>query len=319
MLDIDELTPVRTTGARQLYFTPTYACNSDCIMCGVAKWKRDSRQAFTMERCRHLIDEMNLQPRDVLEFSGGEPTIYKGFGEIARYAKGTYNANVVVLSHGRSLKSEKFVKSLVGSGIDRFIIPLFSDDPKLHDYITQAPGSFEQTCAGFENLEAYGFDYTIKFIAMRPNHSHALRTYRLKSERFRKARFIISGYQLMGEAITNAEDVSVAHSKVKPSVAEVLAAAAEVGETVPVFMFPMCLVDPVYWPSYGIGVWREEVVAPDQLQITESTSLNYEEKPAKCENCALKYRCTWAWRKYLEWFGDEELQPYILESQCAQP
>jgi len=314
MLDIEHLTPIRTVGARQLYFTPTYACNSDCIMCGVAKWKRDSRQSFSLAKCRQLIDDMKLEPGDVLEFSGGEPTIYKGFGEIAEYAKSTYDANVVVLSHGRSLKSEKFVRSLVGRGIDRFIIPLFSDDPELHDYITQAPGSFEQTCAGFENLEAYGFDYTIKFIAMRPNHTHALRTYRLKQKRFAKARFIISGYQLMGEAITNAEDVSVAHSKVKPSIAAVLAEATAAGETVPVFMFPMCLVDPLYWQSYGIGVWREEVVAPDQLKISESTALNYEEKPPKCADCALQYRCTWAWRKYVERFGDDELQPYVLAS-----
>ncbi len=314
MLDVDELTPIRTTGARQLYFTPSYACNSDCIMCGVAKWKRNSRQSFSMERCRKLIDDMNLRPEDVLEFSGGEPTIYKGFGDLAAYAKERYEARIVVLSHGRSLRSEKFVRSLVGKGIDRFIIPLFSDDPALHDYITQVPGSYEQTCAGFENFARYGFDYTIKFIAMRPNHAHALRTYRLKRARFPEARFIISGYQLMGEAITNAEDVSVPHSDARPSIDAVLTEARSHGETVPVFMFPMCLVDPLHWASYGVGVWREEVVAPDQTKISESTALNYEEKPQKCANCCLRYRCTWAWRKYVERFGDEELRPYVLAS-----
>ena len=90
IVTIRDSAPTRKEGPRQFYFTPGYACNSDCIMCGVAKWKRDSKQQFTLDEAKALIDAMALLSDDVLEFSGGEPTIYKGFCELVRYAKETY-------------------------------------------------------------------------------------------------------------------------------------------------------------------------------------------------------------------------------------
>lgn len=297
------------SGPRQIYFTPGYACNSDCIMCGVAKWKRDTRAGFSLAEAKRLIDAMALGPEDAVEFSGGEPTIYRGFAELVEYTKREYGARVVVLSHGRSLKSRKFVKTIADRGIDRFVIPLFSDDPATHDYITQVPGSFEETVEGFRNLEEFGIPFSFKFIAMEPNYRDALATYRFKTEHFPKARFIISGYQLMGEAITNQTEVSVRHSLVGPEIEKVLDASEARGEVVPVFMFPMCHLDPSFWTSYGVGVWHEEVVAPDATSINLSTELNYEEKHSVCQTCVMSQKCVWAWKMYVQKFGADELRP----------
>lgn len=295
--------------ARQFYFTPTYACNSDCIMCGVEKAKRDRKDAFDIKASKALIDQMNLTSNDVLEFSGGEPTIYKGFRDLVVYAKERYDPRIMVLSHGRSLNNRKFTSSMNNIGIERFIIPLFSDDEKVHDNISQARGSFKQTCQGFENLEAEGIPYSIKFIAMSPNYKDMPAVYRLKQKRFTKAGFIISGYQLMGEAVTNSANVSTMHSKVAPLIEETLDLAESSNDFVPVFMFPMCLIDPYYWKYYGVGVFREEVIAPDQKQVMLNSKLNYEEKLAKCNSCSLSTRCTWAWKNYVKKYGDSELVP----------
>jgi MoaA/NifB/PqqE/SkfB family radical SAM enzyme len=302
-------------GPRQFYFTPGYSCNSNCVMCGVAKWKRDSRIGFSFNEAKKLIDSMNLREIDAIEFSGGEPTIYPGFADLVSYTKEKYSPRVVILSHGRTLKNHKFVKSIVNTGIDRFIIPLFSSDPDTHDGITQVPGSFAETIEGFKNLEHFEIPYSIKFIAMQPNYKHALKTYKFKREFFKKARFIISGYQLMGEAVSNVETVSVSHLLVGPEIEKVLLEADYEGEVVPVFMFPMCHIDPSFWNHYGVGVWHEEVVAPDAAKINLSTELNYEDKHEKCKSCVMKSKCVWAWKMYVERYGSEELIPYKILSE----
>lgn len=279
-------------------------------MCGVAKWKRDAREGFSLDECKSMLNSMRLRPGDAVEFSGGEPTIYKNFSELVRYTKETFGARVVVLSHGRTLKSKRFVESIVNSGIDRFVIPLFSDDPEIHDKITQVPGSFRETTQGFRNLADCGIDFSVKFIAMKPNYKHALGTYRYKLEHHPKARFIVSGYQLMGEAIANSTVVGLRHSLVGPEIHKVLELAEQQGEIVPVFMFPMCHLDPSFWHHYGVGVWHEEVLAPDSRKINLSTELNYEDKHPTCKTCIVQEKCVWAWRRYVQEFGAEDLIPF---------
>lgn len=294
---------------RQFYFTPTYTCNSDCIMCGVEKAKRDRGDKFSLDECKSLIDQMQLAPDDLLEFSGGEPTLYKGFRELVIYAKQTYNPRIVVLSHGRSLNSEKFAASMRNIGIERFIIPLFSDSAEKHDDIAQAKGAFAQTCRGFNRLEAHGIPYSIKFIAMSLNYMDMENVYRLKREQFSSARFIISGYQLMGQAVTNRLKIGTRHSHVSPHIESTLDCAEHDNDFVPVFMFPMCLIDPYYWKYFGVGVYREEVIAPDQNDVMLNSKLNYEQKAPKCAGCLLTNRCTWAWKNYVREYGDGELSP----------
>lgn len=278
-------------------------------MCGVQNTKRQRKDSFDVKESKHLIDEMNLTANDVLGFSGGEPTLYKGFRELIIYARKKYSPRIIVLSNGRLLSSNKFIETLRDIGIERFIIPIFSDIEKTHDYITQVPGSFKQTYQGLCNLEKARMPYSIKFIAMRPNYLDMANVYEMKRQYFKNARFIISGYQLMGEAVTNKREVGVGHSVVSPAIEETLDRAEEHGEFIPVFMFPMCLLDPYYWKYYGVGAFNEVVVAPDQKDVILNSKLNYDKKPAKCSGCVLSKRCTWAWKNYLSFFGDRELVP----------
>jgi len=301
----------------QFYFTPSYKCDNDCIMCGVQKRKRLTAAHFSFDECKSLIDKMCLTSNDILEFSGGEPTIYKDFVELIKYAKGQYNPVIIVLSNGKRLGNRSFFSSVHDIGIDRFIIPVFSTMPHLHDSTTQLIGSFDQTRQGLLNLEHSDIPYSIKFIAMKHNYKDMLNVYKMKLEIYPSANYIISGFQLMGEAVANKEIVAVRHSMVAPYIEETIDLALDKDDFVPIFMFPMCLLDPWYWQYYGVGVFQEEVVAPDQTDVQLNSKLNYEEKPEKCNKCILSKRCTWAWKNYLAEFGDDEINPinYFAENK----
>jgi len=294
---------------RTFYFTPSYFCTSDCLMCGVAKEKRDQQWGFSEAEARRKIDEMDLQPGDVLEISGGEPTAYKGLAAVAAYASDRYHARILVLSHGRHLKVRKLAESLASCGITRFLIPLFSHVPERHDYLTQVEGSFDETVNGLANLAELGVPTTIKFIPMKTNYRDALETYHLCRSRFPMMKFVMSGYQMMGEAFTNTDLVSPRHSAVAGEVEKVLAAAERHGGDVAVSFLPLCTLDPVYWDRYRSGFRQESVVTPDRLSVLSANDRNYSHKPKQCQPCLVKDKCQWAWFAYCQAFGTSELQP----------
>jgi MoaA/NifB/PqqE/SkfB family radical SAM enzyme len=187
-------------GMRQFYFTPSYQCDNDCAMCGVRKKKRLAAAHFSLDECKSLIDKMNLTTNDILELSGGEPIIYKNFIEVIKYAKEQYNPTIIVLSNGKRLSDQSFFDSIRNIGIDRFIIPLFSTTTHVHDTITQAAGSFSQTCQGLGKLEQAKIPYSIKFIAMKPNYQDISSVYRMKLERYPSADYIIKWVSTYGRS-----------------------------------------------------------------------------------------------------------------------
>jgi MoaA/NifB/PqqE/SkfB family radical SAM enzyme len=295
--------------ARLFYFTPSYYCTSNCLMCGVAKNKRDERWGYTIEEAFAEVDKMQLRPGDVLEISGGEPTAYKHLDEVCRYASERWRARVLVLSHGRHLKQRRLAERLAHAGIERFLIPIFSHDDERHDYLTQVPGSLQETLAGLDNLTELGVPFSIKFIPMLTNYRDALDTFELCHSRYPGAKFVISGYQMMGEAYSNRDLTSPRHSEVAVEIEKVLELAEQCQADVNLAFVPMCSIDPSFWHRYRSGYGGETVVSPDRKIVKIAPSANYEDKPACCSRCAVRERCQWAWYAYTKVFGSSELKP----------
>jgi radical SAM protein with 4Fe4S-binding SPASM domain len=85
-----------------------------------------------------------------LTFTGGEPTLREDLPELLLYAQ---NKGMVtgLITNGRKLKDEAYVKTLEGAGLDFVQITLESHRPKIHDLMTAAKGSWKETVAGIKN------------------------------------------------------------------------------------------------------------------------------------------------------------------------
>jgi len=295
---------------KSFYFTPSYFCTSDCLMCGVAKYKRDQRWGYGVAEARAEVDAMALDPGDVLEISGGEPTAYKHLADIATYAKQEYGARVLVLSHGRHLKIRRLAERLAHSGIERFVVPVFSHVAETHDALTQVRGSLAETFTGLDNLADLGVATTIKLIPMATNYRDLLPTFQYCQNRYPGMKYVISGYQMMGEAFTNRDLVSPRHRDVGREIEKTLDAAQALGADASFAFVPMCVVDPVFWKEYRSGYANETVVSPDKDHVDSSTEANYVEKPDVCADCAVRSRCQWAWYAYSKIYGTDELTPF---------
>jgi MoaA/NifB/PqqE/SkfB family radical SAM enzyme len=66
----------------------TYRCNARCSFCGI--WKLEdvplSHESSPDVVCRNLADLRRLGVR-VVDFTGGEPLLYKGIGKVVKYAR----------------------------------------------------------------------------------------------------------------------------------------------------------------------------------------------------------------------------------------
>jgi pyruvate-formate lyase-activating enzyme len=296
---------------RQFFLTPTYVCDEDCLMCGVPKSTRSAGLHFEESELRRVVDQMHLRDTDILTLSGGEPLLSPHFAEICRYVAARFGCRIWVLSNGRRLKSLDFASQLSDVGISKFIIPVFSHRAETHDAITQRKGSFLHTMKGLENLSSLKIPFNVKFIATRANYADLVDTYLFIREKFPSSRFIFSGLTYFGEAVANIAQVGLRYTEVAGPLNRALDVAVSRGDLLPVFMFPMCLVDPYYWSHYNVAAFEEVVVAPDHRDHADGRSLaNTGPKPRKCHDCRMRGRCVFGWKlAYHAAFGDSEFRP----------
>ncbi len=283
-------------------------------MCGVPLWKRKKGfQSLSNKNFFSLLDKLHLKKNDQLIMSGGEPTVLSNFFDVCHRIKTKYPSKLIILSNGRRFANKKFTKQFSKIGVDRTIVPLFSDKAEIHDEITQKKGSFLETLRGLRNLNDLGLNLGIKFIALKLNYKDAKKVIEIILKEFPRHWTLFCGIQIEGEVFNNLKKTAVKHSLVAKEVEKAIDIADKKGYYASIHMVPMCLIDPYYWKNYSIGTYNEEVLAPDKKEIDENSEDNFKNKPSVCRTCLVKERCVWAWKGYSKLFGLEELKPFRSE------
>ena len=101
-------------------------------------------------------------------FSGGECMLHPDFEKIIRYAR-KLDFNISVLSN-LTLCDEKMGRLLYEMNVGLVQVSLYSMDPKIHDAITQLPGSFEKTKRAIEMLHRMNVPVQISCPTMKMNY-----------------------------------------------------------------------------------------------------------------------------------------------------
>jgi radical SAM protein with 4Fe4S-binding SPASM domain len=126
----------------------TFRCQNDCVHC-YAGGPHETPELSTAQ-WKNVIDKLSDIGVFILTFTGGEPTLRDDLPELLLYAQ---NKGMVtgLISNGRKLKDEDYVKLLEKSGLDFVQITLESHKPQVHDKITGSKGSWKETVLGIEN------------------------------------------------------------------------------------------------------------------------------------------------------------------------
>ena len=154
-------------------FLVTEQCNHYCLMCSQPPKKRDD--SFLLDEIKQAIP---LIPKWTSEigFTGGEPTVFGDrFLELLKLSKSYLpSTSVHILSNGRKFADHDFVRKYRDiNHHDMMVgIPLYSNDPKMHDYIVQADGAFDETILGILNLKKLNQQVELRIVI----HQQSIKT-----------------------------------------------------------------------------------------------------------------------------------------------
>ncbi|MDD2870376.1 MAG: radical SAM protein [Candidatus Gracilibacteria bacterium] len=138
----------------------TNACNATCDMCGVIKRKRKYNNVINLKQS--ILDFYKLGG-EVVNFTGGEPTIYNGFVELLEFTK---NLGLItsVSTNGSTLgKLEIKLIDFIDISIDGLY--------ELHDKIRGIKGLFNTIDENISKLKEHGINVHINFTIRNDNIS----------------------------------------------------------------------------------------------------------------------------------------------------
>jgi len=150
-LDVKSIEPFtpRYSAPLRMDLAVTFRCQNNCIHC-YAGGSHETEE-LTTEQWKSAIDRLHDIGVFIVTFTGGEPTLREDLSELLLYAQ---NKGIVtgLITNGRRLKDKDYVKALEKAGLDFVQVTLESHEPKIHDSMTGAKGSWKETVEGIKNV-----------------------------------------------------------------------------------------------------------------------------------------------------------------------
>lgn len=284
-----------------------YSCNSNCIICCTPFRSKDE---VSTEEAKKVILEAGKRGVVKLIFSGGEPTIRNDFLELLSYACKNGIKDIEVQTNGRMFYYKEFAKKvseIERSNVNlRFIIPLFSHDPEIHDFITGVNGSFEQTIEGIRNLLSFNQDVFGKIVITKFNYRDIENTVKLMIS-LGLGMIVIIFICISGKVKKNPEKMVPRYKDIVNHLKKALKTIEDNGRKSIVSGVPMCLMGK--YRKYILESHYDKIVFKfPKAGISEIDDGMKYVKPKKCENCKLYSQCS-VRKDYLNLYGDGELLP----------
>ncbi len=130
----------------------TYKCNNRCTFCAVGT---RTQLDGSIERQAEILANYRKQGVFMVDFDGGEPTLYPDLLKLIRYARKIGYTHINVTSNGRMSAYPDYGKKLVNSGLTTLLFSVHGPDEKTHTQQVGEPDAFQQTMDGIRNSVRY--------------------------------------------------------------------------------------------------------------------------------------------------------------------
>lgn len=148
---------MKKTEIRQLFIVLTDKCNLKCKHCCFA-CSPIKNTFLPKEKVFQIIDNALRLNYDILDLSGGEPTIHPDFPEILAYAvKGPFRLIAIASNLYKVRDLGPLFKSMSAKDKDRLVFRIGIDGPNaaVHDDL-RGKGAFDMTMKGMDFLREHG-------------------------------------------------------------------------------------------------------------------------------------------------------------------
>ena len=286
LIDYDVVEIINNRWIRVLYrddsednaIVVTNQCNSNCIMCPDAEAIRNTSDIPYIEK---ILEQVRCMPNDTnhITITGGEPgllkeNLIKVLAECKRYLPDT---DFLLLSNGRIFSNTEYARNIKENAPQyfRIAVPLYADNEKLHDEITQTRGSFKQTLLGIKKLIENNIDIEIRIVVLKKNYKKLKDIAKYIVKEIPEVKMVnIMALEMTGNAFKNKKKVWINFEKIKDRLYEACITLLRAGIITNLYNFPLCNLDK---RLYSIA----------HKSITDY-KVRYMQK---CEECLVKDQC----------------------------
>lgn len=286
-----------------------FYCNNLCKFC-VQGRKRDYLPAKECGEIEKALAEAYDQGNEEVVFTGGEPSLHPDFFELVRLAKKIGYKEIQIQTNGRVFAYSDVCLKAINAGVTQFSPALHGHVAKIHDFLTNSEGSFEQTVKGIKNLKDLNQYVLTNTVITTKNYQDLPRLaellVKLGADQFQFA-FI----HIIGTAKDNQDWIAPRKTDIMPYVKRGLDIGLQAGKKVSTEAIPYCFMQ-----GY------EECVAESFIPQTRIYDAGFivkdyskyratsgKAKRKECEVCIYYPQCEGPWKEYVELFGWEEFKP----------
>ncbi|MDD4907552.1 MAG: radical SAM protein [Candidatus Omnitrophica bacterium] len=274
-------------GIKSLFLYLETPCSNDCIFC---RHKDCVMPSDFFKAELKLKDNLKIGAKKLC-IIGNDPLLYPEIPEILGLAKKYGFREIEIMTSGESLADTAFCRALINKGASAFSLPIFSDDPDLHDHIVGRKGSFEKVIRGVKNALKYkaGVFIHTNLIKQNLDHIPALENF-VRQEL--KAPFVILPIR--------PKTANLSFAELMPSYAEIIDKLRGVRS---LLVLPLCVVQRIQQDKFRAG----------GSQISDSMKLYFLDqrflKPGICKNCSYSHACPGLFKEYAQLYGLDEIKP----------
>jgi MoaA/NifB/PqqE/SkfB family radical SAM enzyme len=288
-----------------------FGCNNHCKFC-VQGDKRDFCFFKEKSDVEENMQESYKDGKRGVVFTGGEPTLHPHILDFVKFAKKTGFEIVQIQSNGRMFAYMDFCKNIIDAGATEFSPALHGHNAKIHDLLTDAKGSFDQTVQGISNLKKLGQHVLTNTVVTSKNYKHLPKIAQLLVD-LGVDQFQFAFIHLGGTAYKNRDWIIPKKSDAMPYIKKGLDIGIKANRRVMTEAVPYCFM-------LGYEDYIAEKIIPDSVVydagFTVEDYASYRKNSGKvrgplCSKCKYFNVCEGPWKEYPEIYGWKEFKPVI--------
>ncbi|MBS1266537.1 MAG: 7,8-dihydro-6-hydroxymethylpterin dimethyltransferase [Candidatus Woesearchaeota archaeon] len=294
-----------------------YACNNNCRFCCNGD-KRNEVSGMNTSQVMRAMKKGRENGAHFIDFIGGEPTIRKNLVPLVRYAKDLGFTTIATTTNGRMYSYKEYAKKMVDAGLNSLIFSIHGPNPKVHDYLTRVPGSFDQAIEGIKNIQELGVrNIEINTTIVKPNYKHLPEMAKLFLKlKVWNPNYIFPDPTPVGYAYKYFQEMVPTYTDAMPYVKKAIQIAIDSGKKGQILTqyVPVCFMKG-YEKHVGEFFFEPETEhhASDFVNenVVEGRKQIGKLKGKQCRKCRFDPVCEGVWKQYGKIVGLHELVPVI--------
>jgi radical SAM protein with 4Fe4S-binding SPASM domain len=239
----------------------TSQCNLNCRYC-YNIWKIPETKGFHHFNSYHKAKKTLKRLFKIAEishvtFTGGEPFLAERFPELVLYAR-MKKKSVTIITNG-SGTDETGLQQMIDLGVSLFELPIHSYDPKIHDYLSETEGSWQNSVRAIKFLKSKGANAVAVIVITKANYEHIDKTLEFIDTLGIK-RVMLNRFNIGGRGISERENLELDKEQLNHS----FRIASETGRTHQLSLSsnvctPFCILNPRDYANIRFGTCSTDV------------------------------------------------------------